>query len=96
MGMEVAVEDLEGFDDRVEPVEDRMRGGVSVVVVTVSPEFVRVGAGLSASSFERQLAEVRLGDLEHLIAPAGEDAAGGPRVNPLACSAVILGGIESS
>jgi hypothetical protein len=26
MGMEVAVEALQGFDDRVEPVEDRMRG----------------------------------------------------------------------
>ena len=30
MGMKVAVEVLQGFDDRVEPVEDRMRGwGVS-------------------------------------------------------------------
>ena len=49
MGMEVAVEDLQGFDDGVEPVEDWMRGwGVSRSGHRVS--FVSWGWGGPASS----------------------------------------------
>src|ERR1700733_12783841 len=53
--------------------------GMSVAVVTVSPEFVWGGGVLLPHrSLDRELAEVGLGHLEDLIAPAREDAAAGP------------------
>jgi len=52
--------------------------GVGRGVHPLSPS-VLFGVGWGdRRSFERELAEVGLGDLEDLIAPTGEDAAGGP------------------
>ena len=98
VGMEVAVQVFQGFDDRVEPVEDRMCGrGVS-----------RGGHCVSLSSFG---SVGRAGRVDHstassrrLVLATSRTSSPRPermlrvaqRVNPLACSAVILGGIDSS
>src|SRR5580698_4156594 len=92
MGVEVAVQVFQGFDDRVEPVEDRLRGwGVSGGGHRVSLSSFELRAGRSRKSFERKLAEVGLGDLEDLVAPAGENAPGGPERESLGLLGCDLG-----
>ena len=97
MGMEVAVEGLQGFDDCVESVEDLMCGRVvAVAVVTVSPELFGLGR---AGRVDHSTASSR-----RLVLATSRTSSPRPdrtlrvahSVNPLACSAVILGGIDSS